>query len=99
MRALKVVFEDLGADLPGRTSFLLALNNLFDSIHVPLWSLAVVGLAVDLGVWWRLRQKGRFEAAGNWLWLVTAAVMPTTVMLLDFLIAPFTAPLINSCFR
>lgn len=95
----QVIFDDLGEKLTGRTAAVMAVNDLFKSVHLPLWSLAVVGLAVDLGVCWVLRRKGRFQAAHNWMWLVTAGVMPASVLVLSSAIAPFSAPLVNRCFR
>lgn len=71
---LKGLYGDLCPD-PDRLPAVMELNRFFEAIHIPLWALAVAGLAVDLGVWWALRRQGRSRAAFNWMWLLTAGVM------------------------
>ena len=73
---LKEVYDDAGkAELVGHTPAVMALNNSFESIHIPLWALAVLGLAVDLLVWRALRRKYGLRAANIWAWLVGAGVV------------------------
>lgn len=68
---LKDLYGDLSPD-PDRIPAVMELNRFFEAIHLPLWTLAVAGLGVDLGVWSELRRRGRVLAAFNWLWAVTS---------------------------
>lgn len=71
------VYDDLGFGLEGRTPLVLEICRAFESIHVPLWTLAVLGLVLDLGIFWKLLRAGRFAAGSIWVWLVTAGVVVT----------------------
>lgn len=85
VRGMQEVYDDpgfLAERLYGLTGAVMDLNRFFVSIHIPLWALAVVGLAVDLAVWRTLRRKGRFLAAHLWMWLVPVGVVTISVVLI-----------------
>ena len=86
--AFKVVYEDLGTELPILPGMVMAVNKLFESVGLPLWLLAILGLALDFSVWWDLRRRGRYKAAENWLWIVAAAIIPVTLVLQQILLLP-----------
>lgn len=93
--ALKVVYEDMGCELPIFTTLLMKFAQFFEAWGIPIWTCAVAGLAVDFGVWRLLRRRGRHRAAENWLWLVAAAIIPITVILQQIQLLPLIS-LINS---
>lgn len=93
--AFKVVFEDLGTELPVPTLVVMSVNHMFEAVGLPVWMLAIAGAAVDFGVCWILCRKGHLRAANNWMWLVAAGVIPASVALQMILILPFIS-LINS---
>jgi hypothetical protein len=77
---LKELYDEFPPDRRDLAPTMMALNTAFESIHLPLWTLAVAGLGVDLVVWWTLRRRGRFLAAFNWMWAVTTVVLLMTVI-------------------
>ena len=84
----KVIFDDLGMEPPASTAIVMAMESNLQSIGLSLWTLAVVGLLIDFGVCWSLRQRGHRRAAHNWMWLVAAGVIPAAVALQRVLILP-----------
>ncbi len=93
--ALKVVYVDLGCELPMFSMIVMKLSDFFAAWGIPVWIFALVGLGVDFGVWRLLRQRGRHRAAENWLWLVAAAIVPITIFLQQILLLPIVS-LVNS---
>lgn len=89
--ALSVLFDDLGVELPIPALVLMTLNRMFAAVGLPLWVLAVLGLAADAGVCASLRRKGRYRAAENWLWLVAGAVIPGTILVQQVLHMPLVS--------
>ncbi len=93
--AMKVVYVDLGCELPLFTMFVMKIDDVFAACGIPIWICALVGLGVDFGVWRLLRQRGQYRAAENWLWLVAAAIIPITIFLQQILMLPLIS-LINA---
>lgn len=88
---LKEVYDEpgfLAEELHGFAGAVMDLNRLLVTIHMPLWALAVVGLAVDLTVWRTLRRKGRFLGAHLWMWLVPVGVVAMSVIVLVSVMLP-----------
>ncbi|MCC6737871.1 MAG: hypothetical protein IT452_02400 [Planctomycetia bacterium] len=93
--ALKVVYVDLGCELPILTLIVMKIDDLFEACRIPICTIALAGLAVDFGKWRMLRRRGLHRAAENWLWVVAAAIIPITVVLQQVLHLPL-ASLIES---
>lgn len=92
---LKEVYDDPGAaEFVGHTPAVMVLNNSFESIHIPLWALAVLGLAVDLFVWKTLRRKDCLRAANIWAWLVGAGVVFMSVIVVVSAFRPLVGDII-----
>lgn len=89
--AFRVVFEDLGAELPIPTAVLMNVSTRFESMGVPLWMMAILLAVTDIAVYWQLEKRGRLQAAHNWMWIVTAAVLPVTLTIQWLLFRPFVA--------
>ncbi|KAF0244592.1 MAG: hypothetical protein FD180_2410 [Planctomycetota bacterium] len=92
------VYDDTGflaEELHGIAGGAMVLNRFFVSIHIPLWTLSVVALAVDLAVWRTLRRKGRFLGAHLWMWLVPVGVVTISVVLIVSIFLPLVGS-INS---
>ena len=93
--SFRVVFEDMGAELPVPTLAVMSLNHMFESVGLPLWILAIGGAAADFGVCWVLRRKQLLQAANNWMWLVAAAVIPASLIVQQCLMLPFVVLIHN----
>jgi hypothetical protein len=92
VREVQEVYDDPTPDLVGRTPVIMSVNRFFESIHVPLWTLAVLGLAVDLSVLWKLLRASRVTACDWWNWLVTAVVVATGGFIVDSVFRPLIFP-------
>ena len=84
----RLVFDDLGAGLPMPTRIVMALIDVFASVGLPLWILALAGAAVDAGTCCFLCRKGLFREADLWLRLVAAGVISAIVALVICLFLP-----------
>lgn len=96
VRGLKEVYDDtdfLAEELHGLAGAVMDLNRFFVAIHIPLWGLGVVGLAVDLFVWRTLRRKCRFLGAHLWMWLVPVGVVVLSVIVLVSVMLPLIGPI------